>query len=214
MPGLTHLEATAIQVTTAGKPVKIIAASIAPSRPLIGADLSAYFGGGMPGLMAGDLNTNLVDWNSRLSTGRGKLLRDYADENSFLSPDTPATNPYNPSATTNVLEIVITKNFTFPVYLTLCSALSSDHLPVLVETTCRPSVQHPPDSPDFRRTVWSTKLTWKIKFRSTRNYTTGWQSTPELRTSPASSSRLWRHLLPNVARVPTNGLRYRAEFRM
>jgi hypothetical protein len=39
--GLTHLEATAIQVTMAGKPVKVLAAYLSPSRPLIGADLSA-----------------------------------------------------------------------------------------------------------------------------------------------------------------------------
>ena len=39
--GLTHLEATAIQVTMAGKPVKVLAVYLSPSRPLIGADLTA-----------------------------------------------------------------------------------------------------------------------------------------------------------------------------
>jgi hypothetical protein len=58
IPGLTHLEATAIQVTMAGKPVKILAAYLSPSRPLIGADLSACFGRGMLVLMAGDLTPN------------------------------------------------------------------------------------------------------------------------------------------------------------
>jgi hypothetical protein len=53
------------------------------------------------------------------------------------------------------LDIVITKNPTSPVYLTSCSALSSDHLPVLIDTTCRLSFQHPPDRPDFRRTDWA-----------------------------------------------------------
>jgi len=79
--GLTHLEATAIQVTLAGKPVIILAAYLSPSRRLIGGDLTACFGGGMPVLMAGDLNAKHVDWNSLLNTRRGKLLRDYADEN-------------------------------------------------------------------------------------------------------------------------------------
>jgi len=141
----------------AGKPVKILAAYLSPSHPLIGADLSACFGGGIPVLMAGDLNAKHVDWNSRLSTRRGKLLRDYADGNSCLifGPDTPTTNPYNPLATPDVLDIVITKNLTSPVYLTSCSALSSDHLPVLIDTTCRSSFQHPPDRPDFRRTDWA-----------------------------------------------------------
>ena len=112
VPGLTHLEANAIQVTLAGKPVIVLAAYLSSSRPLIGADLTACFGGEPPVLMAGDFNAIHVDWNSRLSTRRGKLLRDYADENSCLifGPDTPTTNPCNPSATADVLDIVITKN--------------------------------------------------------------------------------------------------------
>jgi len=98
------------------------------------------------------------------------------------------------------------------MYLTLCSALSSDHLPVLIDTTCRSSFQ------------WialiaealigpTSKLTWKIKFPSIRNYTTGWQLTSALRTSAAPSWWLWRHLFPSVARVPTHGLRYRPVLR-
>jgi len=69
----------------------------------------------------------------------GKLLRDYADETYclILGPDFPATNPYNPSVTSYVLDIVTTKNFPFPVYLNSCSALSSDNLPVLIDTSCR-----------------------------------------------------------------------------
>jgi len=43
--GLTHFEATALQVTLAGRPVKILAAYLSPSRPLNGADLTACFGG-------------------------------------------------------------------------------------------------------------------------------------------------------------------------
>jgi hypothetical protein len=45
--------------------------------------------------MAGDLNAKHMDWNSQLNTRRGKLLRDYAGENSCLifGPDTqPLTN--------------------------------------------------------------------------------------------------------------------------
>jgi len=51
VPGLTHLEATAIQVTLAGKPVLILAAYLSPSQPLIGTDLTACFGGALPVLM-------------------------------------------------------------------------------------------------------------------------------------------------------------------
>jgi len=61
----------------------------------------------LPVLLAGDLNAKHVDWNSRLNTRRGKLLRDYADENSCLifGPDAPNTNPYRSNATPDVLDI-------------------------------------------------------------------------------------------------------------
>jgi hypothetical protein len=89
IPGLTNFEATAIQVTMAGKPVKILETYLSPSRPLIGAYLSACIGG-MPVFMAGDLKSKHMDWNSRLSTRRGRQLLDYADGNSCLNfgPDT------------------------------------------------------------------------------------------------------------------------------
>jgi hypothetical protein len=79
VPGMTHLEATAIQATLASKPLKVLAAYLSPSRTLIGAELTACFGGGLPDSMAGNLNAKHVDWNSRLSTRRGKLLRVYAE---------------------------------------------------------------------------------------------------------------------------------------
>jgi hypothetical protein len=106
--------------------------------------------------MAGDLNAKHVDWNFRLTTTRGKLLRDYASGNSCLiyGPDSPTTLPYNSSATPDVLDIVIIKDLAFPMYLTACSALSSDHLPVLIDTTCRSSFRNLPGRPDYRWTDW------------------------------------------------------------
>jgi hypothetical protein len=138
--------------------VKILAVYLSPYRPLIGADLTPCFGGGLPVLMAGDLNVKHVDWNSCMTTRRGKLLRDYADGNTCLifGLDTANIKPYSPSITPDVLHIVFTQNLSFPVYLTSCSALSSDHQPVLIDTACRSSFLHPPDRPDFIRTDWAT----------------------------------------------------------
>jgi hypothetical protein len=165
VPGLTHLEATAIQVTLAGRPVVVIAAYHSPSRPKIGAELSACFGGGLPVLMAGDLNTKHVDWNSRLSTRRGKQLRAYADENSCLifGPDSPTAKQYNPSITPDVLDIVITKNLQIPVYLTSCSVLISDHLPIIIDTTCAlPFTTHRTALTSGALTAPTSKLIWKV----------------------------------------------------
>jgi len=51
---------------------------------------------------------------------------------------------------------VVVKDFVLPVHLTVCHALSSDHLPVLIDTNCRASFHDPLDRPDFTRTDWST----------------------------------------------------------
>jgi hypothetical protein len=95
VPGFTHLETTVVHVTFDGRLLKIIAAYFSPSGPLIRAELKACFCRGLPVLKAGDFNTKHVDWNSRLTTGQGKLRRDYTYENSCLifGPDTPITNP-------------------------------------------------------------------------------------------------------------------------
>ena len=196
--------------------MKILAAYLSHSRPLIGVDLTSCFGGGLPVLMAGDLNDKHVDRNSQLTTRRGTLLPEFADGNFCLiyGLDTPTTNPYNPSTTPEVLYIIVTMEVPFQVYLTSCSALSSDHLPVLISTACRSSFHHPPNRPNFRRTDWENfqdHLEDHIPFD------------PELHNGMAIDEcvaifsdvvlQALQHLLPNVAHVTTNGLQYRLEFR-
>jgi hypothetical protein len=134
--GLEYLEATAIHVMLAKKPVKILAVYRSPSRPPIASDLSACFGGSLPVLMADDLYAKHVEWNSRLITKRGRLLRDYAERNSCIiyGPNTHETVPYKSSANPDVPDIAITKDLASPVYLTTCSVLSSDHLPNPIDT--------------------------------------------------------------------------------
>ena len=60
-----------------------------------------------------------------------------------LWAEQPTPVPYNPSATPDVLDIAITKDLVSPVYLTTCSALSSDHFPILIDTQCRSSFLNP-----------------------------------------------------------------------
>jgi hypothetical protein len=51
--------------------------------------------------------------------------------------------------------MVVTRDLPFSVALTSCSVLSSDHLPVLINTGCLSTFHHPPDRPDVRRTDWA-----------------------------------------------------------
>ena len=101
--GLTHLVATAIQaIMISDNPCGIPFAFPPTDR----SGPYRLFRRGLPVVMAGDLNAKHTDWNSRLSTRPGKLLRDYADETCVIfGPDSPTTKPYNPSATPGVLDI-------------------------------------------------------------------------------------------------------------
>jgi hypothetical protein len=54
--GLQYLEATAIHLVLATRPVKLVSAYRAPTRPMIDSDLTECLSGGIPVLMAGDLN--------------------------------------------------------------------------------------------------------------------------------------------------------------
>jgi hypothetical protein len=133
----------------------------------------------------------------------------------IFGPVNPNTNPYNSSVTPDILDIVITKNLLSPLHLTSCSALSSDHIQVFIYTAYRSSLQHTPDRPDFRRTDRANFQTHlENKFLSILICTTRWQSTCDLRNSPAPFGRFLQLPLPRVARVTTRGLRYLLEFRM
>ena len=212
VPCLTHLEAIAVQVILAGWP-----AYFSPSRPLIGSDLTACFSGGLPVLTAGDLNAKHVDWNSRPTTRRGKLLRDNVDETSCLifGLDTPTTITYNHSATPclgqrdsegppvpGVSEFV------------LCTKLEPPHGTYRPPLFAHPFNTHQITLISGALTGPTSKLTSKIKFCWIRNSTTRWQSTHALKTSSVSYWRFRQHLLPNVARVTYHGLWYWPELRM
>jgi hypothetical protein len=41
------------------------------------------------------------------------------------------------------------------VYLFSCSVLSSDHLPIIIDTTCHSPFLRPPNHPDFRPIDWA-----------------------------------------------------------
>jgi hypothetical protein len=73
----------------------------------------------------------------------------------IYGPDSPTTAPYTHFATPDVLDIVVVKDFVLPVYLTVCSALSSDHLPLLIDTTCRSSFKNLLDLLYFTRMDWA-----------------------------------------------------------
>jgi hypothetical protein len=106
---------------------------------LIDPEITECLSGGFTVLMTGDLDEKRTDWNSRPITARGSLLIDYADRNSCLihGPYCTTTVPYTHNATPDALDIVVVKGFVLPVDITASSALSTDHLPNLTDTSFR-----------------------------------------------------------------------------
>jgi hypothetical protein len=156
---LQHLEATAIHLVLATRPVKFVVACLLPTWPLIELDLTECLSRGFPILMVADLNAKHKDWNSRLITATGSFLRDYANRNSCLicGLDSPTTAPY-----TRCYPRRPWYSFCQGLCPTgasvcrfVCSALSFDHLPILIDTTCQSSFQNLLDLPDVMRMDWS-----------------------------------------------------------
>jgi hypothetical protein len=151
---LQHLQAIHLVLST--RAVKLLAAYLSPTRPLIESDLTECLSGEFPILMAGDLNAKHKDWNFRLIRARCSFLRDCSNRHSCLIyvPDSPTTAPHT-QCDPNILDFVVVKDFISPVHLTVCFALTSDHLPVLIDTTRRSSFQNQLDRPDFKRVDWA-----------------------------------------------------------
>jgi len=55
----------------------------------------------------------------------------------------------------DIFDIVITKKLSLLLYLTSCSALSSDNLAVIIDTACPSSFHNPPDRHDFKHIDWA-----------------------------------------------------------
>jgi hypothetical protein len=113
---LQHLEANVTHLLLATRPVKIVAAYISPTQPLIGSNLSECQSGGFSVLMTGDVNTK-QDWNSRLTTDRGALMRGYDIRNTCLicRPEFPTTSPYTQNTIPDVQDTLVVKDFDLPL---------------------------------------------------------------------------------------------------
>jgi hypothetical protein len=95
-------------------------------------------------LIVGELNAKHADWNSRLITARGSLLRDYANRNPCMicGPKFPTMAPNTHNKPPDILDKVVVKVFVLAVHLTVCPPLNSDHLTVLNDAIYKSSFQN------------------------------------------------------------------------
>ena len=111
---------TASCANVSGRPLKLMAVYLSPPRFLYYAGLCECFGGLSPTFLACDMNSKYREWNSKVNTPRGVLLREFASANSCIvyGPDVPTTVPSCPTHTPDVLYIVVVEHFVLSVNLT------------------------------------------------------------------------------------------------
>ena len=154
--------------------------------------------------MVGDLNDKHVQWNSRLIITKGRVFCNCANENCCLiyGPDTPTTVSYNFIPIPDALDTVIAKDPVTPVYLTMCSRLRADHLPVLINTRCWTDFLNPLDCPNLR-TDWSKfYVSLEVGLPSNPGY---WCVS---RNCEVLFQRCWQSPLPSVVWVMDHSPRY------
>ena len=83
VPGLRHLEAIAIEINLAGRPLKILAVYLLSPRPLLKSNLTAWLSCGLPVHIAGYINDKHVDLQLSANHGKGQTCV-------IMPVDTPA----------------------------------------------------------------------------------------------------------------------------
>jgi len=130
--------------------VKILASYLSPSRPVVGADL--------PPVSAGDCR---YWWRATSTQNTWMGTRGWAQDEGNYCVIMPTRTVWSLHRTLE--RLTHTTPWVFPMSWTS----GSDHLPVVIDTTCRSSFQHLPDRPDFRHTDWAnfqTHLEDQISF--------------------------------------------------
>lgn len=130
-PSTSNLEISGISVVSAS-PLYIFSVYNPPNKRLLAQDLLNIFTTTNPILAIGDLNSKHTDWGCKQTNPNGIRLNQILVDLglSLHSPSEPTF--YRPGRQADILDVVLSKRLSTPVYQQADTALSSDHLPVLI----------------------------------------------------------------------------------
>ena len=142
LPQFSNLQLTAIKIPTRHEELCIGALYHSPSFKIIEKDLDEMQQISQSFLLAGDLNSKNTDWNSRITTSRGRQLARHAENNNYeiFGPTEPTYYPYSPSYKPDVLDIVLKRSSAHILNMHTIAELNSDHEPVIMEVDT--NIQH------------------------------------------------------------------------
>ncbi|UYV73528.1 hypothetical protein LAZ67_10003973 [Cordylochernes scorpioides] len=107
-----------------------------PDLPLLEEDLNLLLENNQSVIAAGDWNSKHPLWGSRTSNNSGTVLHNFSEKENLdiVAPSSPTH--YSPLGNPDFLDIAILRNIPWTSRIKTLDALSSDHLPVILELTC------------------------------------------------------------------------------
>lgn len=133
-PELEHMSATFIQIQYNNHPLLIGAVYYSPNKKFLISELDSITQISNNFIIGGDLNAKNVEWNSRITTARGRILAKHSDLHGYqvLAPIKPTFFSYNSNILPDVLDIFLYNCNAVPLSIDTLEELSSDHNPVLL----------------------------------------------------------------------------------
>lgn len=128
-----NLEVTAVELETANSgTIRISSVYQPPSRPLLASDLDSLFESAPSIIAAGDFNSKHPSWNSRVSNGRGAVLRAYLDAREMTAIGPIEPTHHHPNGSNDILDIAVLKAVSLQFSIETIHELDSDHNPILL----------------------------------------------------------------------------------
>ena len=128
------MSATFIQIQYNNHPLLIGAVYYSPNKKFLISELDSITQISNNFIIGGDLNAKNVEWNSRITTARGRILAKHSDLHGYqvLAPIKPTFFSYNSNILPDVLDIFLYNCNAIPLSIDTLEELSSDHNPVLL----------------------------------------------------------------------------------
>ncbi|UYV60670.1 hypothetical protein LAZ67_1001817, partial [Cordylochernes scorpioides] len=133
----SNMENTTILMKPDGRTVVQISSIYKkPDLPLQEEDLNLLLENNQSVIAAGDWNSKHPLWGSRTSNNSGTVLHNFSEKENLdiVAPSSPTH--YSPLGNPDFLDIAILRNIPWTSRIKTLDALSSDHLPVILELTC------------------------------------------------------------------------------
>lgn len=142
---LQHIEAVSIDLKLRNYNIKIISVYLQPNRRITENDIHNLFDEDRATLVLGDLNSKNIAWGCRVNNPNGVRLHNITSNHGIQvsAPNEPTYFPYRVDHQPDILDILLQKNFSKPIYSNVYIELDSDHLPVVYTFTELPVVNTP-----------------------------------------------------------------------